>query len=634
MANSKRSLYGPAPSQTPPPQIRKSLAQGVLVAEPSVGFASASPTTTFAPDSIYLEEREPEQTSPVLMVDATGHHKSPDLAEVPVVTGIVNSPVRVVCHSPRSVGRERSGLANPVVVQRSDNISDVTGHLEAGRRVKVASVPSVNLLDSSARKKDLSSSLFTSESHIREQPRPENILDHESLGDEARIQPQQTSRPGVEFKSFLGEDGPPGPPLSSNVLTPQIKQQLFDFSLDSHPQAPYGEQSILSTVSEEKQNSKLKKKKQRTARIVPSRYMDNKPKSTKKVAVKDVPLPSKKKVKASAAPTTRSKDQSFVTHSNNNTLNLDVYTPFIRNTPQQKGIVTSTPADGIVGVEPPVHIGAPTPILPQGIATYLRSQVGSGGSAAIKKTPREKQKTQTCVSKKTVVKSTGSSQSGLLPDHVTAKPPVPNEAGHAGTSQEGDISQHQLQQEYARVLELAFLHSRLKHSFGHKEKDSQSQMYSVWQEKEKLQREAASLELQLKVKTKLAEVDKQIQLQMSGLKPIGSHMLKLILEYSKLAAALDTTRHHMPVNGVFIPQNHAELFSALDKSERLMGEIDGLTKQDQRKIESFAKEMEGLSKTVESEIQEQSRCGELLAAASTLSTQERSLQAQSIMAGL
>lgn len=123
--------------------------------------------------------------------------------------------------------------------------------------------------------------------------------------------------------------------------------------------------------------------------------------------MQDVPLPSKKKVKASAAPTTRSKDQSFVTHSNNNTLNLDVYTPFIRNTPQQKGIVTSTPADGIVGVEPLVHIGAPTPILPQGIATYLRSQVGSGGSAAIKKTPREKQKTQTGVSKKTVVKSTG-----------------------------------------------------------------------------------------------------------------------------------------------------------------------------------------------------------------------------------
>jgi len=115
---------------------------------------------------MYMEERESEQTSPVLMVDATGHHKSPDLAEVPVVTGIVNSPVRVVCHSPRNVGRERSGLENPAVIQRSDNISDVTGHLEAGRRVKVAGVPSVNLLDSSARKTDFSPSLFNSGSDL------------------------------------------------------------------------------------------------------------------------------------------------------------------------------------------------------------------------------------------------------------------------------------------------------------------------------------------------------------------------------------------------------------------------------------------------------------------------------------
>jgi len=42
----------------------------------------------------------------------------------------------------------------------------VTGHLEAGRRVKVAGVPSVNLLDSSARKKDLSPSLFNSGSEL------------------------------------------------------------------------------------------------------------------------------------------------------------------------------------------------------------------------------------------------------------------------------------------------------------------------------------------------------------------------------------------------------------------------------------------------------------------------------------
>ena len=45
-------------------------------------------------------------------------------------------------------------------------------------------------------------------------------------------------------------------------------------------------------------------------------------------------------------------------------------------------------------------------------------------------------------------------------------------------------------------------------------------------------------------------------LQMTGLKPIGSDMSKLILEYNRLASALDTTLHIMSVNGVAFPDNH------------------------------------------------------------------------------
>lgn len=118
-------------------------------------FCRHSPVVT------YPEQRETQQTSPVLLVDATGHHKSPDLAEVPVVTGIIKSPVRVVCHSPRSVGRNRNGLENSSLFQRSDNVNTVTAHVESGRRVKVAGVPSVNLLGSSARKGDPSPSHFS-----------------------------------------------------------------------------------------------------------------------------------------------------------------------------------------------------------------------------------------------------------------------------------------------------------------------------------------------------------------------------------------------------------------------------------------------------------------------------------------
>ena len=50
-------------------------------------------------------------------------------------------------------------------------------------------------------------------------------------------------------------------------------------------------------------------------------------------------------------------------------------------------------------------------------------------------------------------------------------------------------------------------------------------MYSVWQEKEKLQREVANLELQLKMKTKIAELDKQIQLQVWRV----HHLLSLLV---------------------------------------------------------------------------------------------------------
>ena len=92
-------------------------------------------------------------------------------------------------------------------------------------------------------------------------------------------------------------------------------------------------------------------------------------------------------------------------HSNDSTLNLDSITPFIRHTSQQKGIVTSTPADGMVGIDPPVHMAAPTPILPQGIATSAR--VHGAGAAPVKKTARDKSKSQAAMPKKPVVKSTG-----------------------------------------------------------------------------------------------------------------------------------------------------------------------------------------------------------------------------------
>ena len=75
----------------------------------------------------------------------------------------------------------------------------------------------------------------------------------------------------------------------------------------------------------------------------------------------------------------------------------------------QKGIVTSTPADAMAGVDPAVYVGAPTPILPQGVATFAKQHGGSGGTYAVKKTSvsRDKQKQQPIVVKKAGVKMAG-----------------------------------------------------------------------------------------------------------------------------------------------------------------------------------------------------------------------------------
>lgn len=70
--------------------------------------------------------------------------------------------------------------------------------------------------------------LFNTQVHRRSHE--ETLLDHEREAVEPRLEQQQIGRPEEEFKSFLGEDGLYAAPPSSHLSTPQIKQQLFDFS--------------------------------------------------------------------------------------------------------------------------------------------------------------------------------------------------------------------------------------------------------------------------------------------------------------------------------------------------------------------------------------------------------------------
>lgn len=98
------------------------------------------------------------------------------------------------------------------------------------------------------------------------------------------------------------------------------------------------------------------------------------------------PKPVRKAIKPPAVSSKLKQQTVLHTHSDDSTLNLDVITPFAPHTAQQKVIVTSTPADGMVGSQPLTQIAsAPTPILPQGIATAVKVHGGDAAARSIKK---------------------------------------------------------------------------------------------------------------------------------------------------------------------------------------------------------------------------------------------------------
>lgn len=91
-------------------------------------------------------------------------------------------------------------------------------------------------------------------------------------------------------------------------------------------------------------------------------------------------------------------------------------------------------------------------------------------------------------------------------------------------------------------------------------------MYSVWQEKEKLQREVANLELQLKMKTKIAELDKQIQLQVWRI----HHLLSLLVhEWLRAGFSMNVGTLVETNLAIVLPGFFAPLLATDDKREQV-----------------------------------------------------------------
>ncbi|XP_022086554.1 uncharacterized protein LOC110977066 isoform X2 [Acanthaster planci] len=538
--------------------------------------------------------------SPVLYVDASGGLIDPDRSEVETNTGLVISPVKVVCHAPAVV---------------ESDLRD-SGYTQEAARIKVDAVPTVSLLgdlDVTQVKGDRGSSAPLAVSASKGGARTPLVVKGNAL---AGIAQDMTSALRID-----------------------------DASRDE-------DETVPRTIKTE---STQKDKKKKKATIVPSRYMQAATKTTSagSSSVRESTTfpprpqygsstatsrggPNKKAVKSSHPKRTVSVSAAHQPvgkqRSQSSRQSHYSYTPVPRGM-HRGGGVTSTPAVnasvppsagsldasaiGASMVQGPDASMAMAPA--SGVAMSLADRLDSAKSLSHHE--------DLSAADTSVFQSGMSSTAGQ--DSAYASFPTTHRKKRAS-----DITQDYLDRSYARYTQALFLDSKVEKTLKEQEKEAMSQMYGLWHENEKLRARKQELELELTSSRHANRLDQQLDVQIGGLGPVVAHLDQLKKQYSTLAHALDTTRHQLGTAGIHIPQDedsyHELLISALAESENLLGEINAATRTHQPKVTSFASAIHALQKAVENEDKELKRCQELLAATSTLATQESSLRIQQI----
>lgn len=198
----------------------------------------------------------------------------------------------------------------------------------------------------------------------------------------------------------------------------------------------------------------------------------------------------------------------------------------------------------------------------------------------------------------------------------------------------GEISQWDLELLYARHLQWAFLASKARKTLHEQEKQAMEQLCSLAELNKSQDDKIAELESELERLRHTNNVDEALDMQYSGLSCSTSKLPQLREQHHHLAEALDTTRHHIPTKGIYIPDNDVPYLDAiaraLQESEHLLGEISVMTRTQTKDIDQCGKVLQAMENVIAHEKSELNRCNVLLSAAVTLATQENSLMVQHI----
>ncbi|XP_028391382.1 uncharacterized protein LOC114516179 [Dendronephthya gigantea] len=653
--SSKRKLYKPAPAaQTPPQAARRSLPQGHLTstdskppltdfspsvseaiqspslrrgktpgshAKRSLDYNSAmastekpsspsryvSPSITHSPAkvqpsaSLSLSEPEdevrktevepsaPSLESSVLAVDATNRHASRIDSEVPIKASYIKSPAKVVCHSPKR--------------KTASHVRGSPHHGNAGKFViPVESVPSVNVSAILPRKSESQSSCSPplsedgSLSTVAGSP-----VDPRSKAVETVVV-QEKGNPR-SFVSFLDSGS------CSDMSEPTRKdiQSICNQSEVRAGQPNFDETGVSSIAGNSRLDSgfdEVARKKKKKTRVVQSKYM-----TSAMSRIGDKPGGAKRSdgQPSRNAPVTRTSAKS--------------------KKPRAAGILVAAPKETgnesiVTNVKKPLHTSTPAEVPHQFVPEDSKSNTAL-------KTERSSLPAHLTPSHLTTSKEKGRSKASkdVSSKEIKSERPTQTRSGKQTGVETGQL---QLDLMHARLCQWRFLRLKQEKAFKEQEKKVQQWFYSMSEMTRKEREKNHELRMNLNKKLKEEEIDKQLELQLKVLRTLDEQTRRLFPNYEKFYEGIDTTRHHISLQDILIPQNEDEMLDALQEFESNAEEVAQLLQNNESKILSFSGEMQTLAEIVRTEAEEQERCTELLAAANSLITTEQSLKAELI----
>jgi HAUS augmin-like complex subunit 8 len=435
------------------------------------------------------------QQQAIILVDATNPKEPVQSEELPVTTSIYSSPIRVIRHSPKRIE------ANNWTVTQQGAVKD--GVL-------------VTLSDFEETESEL-------DKHEYRQ----------------RVSRSARSLAMSQRDSFGGENDD----LGVMALEPAVNEELYR-KMESSVRQEIAEKNQRETSAGGREESKPieTKKKKKKGRIVPSRYMS-------KVQTKDQSLLEHKTAVAARVKLKPQRSSRVDTIGQSKATEPQSHSHNHSQSRHKKSTATPLPIQPVDR-----SVWQSTPFAGNDSHVALRSQAAAGPDVSYITGDMSRDVTMKDGHHSTVGFASFHEQTRHSTSHAGAAHKSKEErSGRGKLISNAQVTDKDLYLLGCRMRQWSFLATMADKALHEQEKDAMNQLYAIWSETEKLRQRHHSLTAALKEANCNEELDQMLDVQLKGLAPILKIMERLEPQYSRLALALDTTRHHLPTQGIKLP---------------------------------------------------------------------------------